>query len=53
MVRGGTNVPRFEGFVVCVEDAPILLDALQNSEAADEERRLERVHSKEKRIKKS
>lgn len=46
-------MPRYEGFVVCVEDAPVLLDALKNSEAADEERRLERAHSKEKRIKKS
>lgn len=47
------SVPRYEGFVVCVEDVPILLEALKKSEVADEERNLERGHSKAKRIKKS
>ena len=51
-LRKSMSVPRYDGFVVCVEDAPILLDALKKTEAG-EERRLERVHSKAKRIKKS
>ena len=39
-LRRSMSVLRYDGFVVCVEDAPILLDALKKAEA-DEERRLE------------